>query len=220
MRADVTELCTRFPGSRYSVQALNEAIYWISTQGLDPLSAPLEKLQAKVVDEAPTNPRLWKDRRSVLWLRSNSIVSLDAVRSLFEAWVKEDPVDPRPYLLLANALSREGTSDEEAGRLIDRSLDLYYTPRAFVADKHLRDLAYRVRARLRLRNGDAEGALADIEMARADGQGRSAETLEIEAAIWKSIGHLRRAEEILVDAYRMGSATAEELLTQIIHGTC
>ena len=139
-------------------------------------------------------------------------MSLDAMRSLFEAWVEEDPVDPRPYLLLANALSREGTSDEEAGRLIDRSLDLYYTPRAFVADKHLRDLAYRVRARLRLRNGDAEGALADIEMARADGQGRSAETLEIEAAIWKSIGHLRRAEEILVDAYRMGSATAEELL--------
>ena len=208
----LTELCTRFPGSRYSVQALNEAIYWISTQGLDHLSARLEKLQARVVDAAPTNPRLWKDRRSVLWLRSNSIVSLDAMRSLFEAWVEEDPADPHPYFLLANALSREGTSDEEAGRLIDRSLDLYYTPRAFVADKRLRDLAYRVRARLRLRNGDAAGALADIKMARADERGRSAEDLEIEAAIWKSIGHLRRSEEILVDAYRMGSATAEELL--------
>ena len=96
----LTELCTRFPESRYSVQALNEAVYWISTQGLDHLSSPLEKLQVKVVNVVPTNPRLWKDRRSVLWLRSNSRVSPDGMRSLFEAWVEEDPVDPRPYLLL------------------------------------------------------------------------------------------------------------------------
>ena len=49
-------------------------------------------------------------------------------------------------------------------------------------------------------------------MAQADGRGRSTEDLEIEAAVWTSIGHLRRGEEILVDAYRMGSATAEEML--------
>ena len=208
----LTELCTRFPESRYSVQALNEADFWVSTQGLDQMSAGLEKLQAMLVNDAPANPRLWKDRRSVLWLRSNTRVSLEATRRLFAAWVDEDPEDPHPYLLLANALSREGTSDEEAKRLIDRSIELYFTPHAFVSDKRLRDLAFRVRARLRLRNGDAEGALADVKMAQADGRGRSAEDLEIEAAVWTSIGHLRRGEEILVDAYRMGSATAEEML--------
>ena len=208
----LTELCTRFPESRYSVQALNEAMFWIPTQGSDQMNVALEKLQAKVVNDAPANPRLWKDRRSVLWLRNNTRVSLEATRRLFAAWVDEDPEDPHPYLLLAKALSREGTSDEEAERLIDRSLELYYTPHAFVSDKRLRDLAFRVRARLRLRNGDADGALADVKMAQADGRGRSAEDLEIEAAVWKRIGHLRRAEEILVDAYRMGSATAAEML--------
>lgn len=209
---NLTELCTRFPESRYSVQALNEAMFWISTQGLDHLSSPLEMLQATVVSDAPANSRLWKDRQSVVWLTSNTKVSLEATRRLFAAWVDEDPADPHPYLLLANALYREGNSDEEAGPLIDRSLELYYTPQAFVSDKRLRDQAYRIRARLRLRNGDAEGALADVKMAQADGRGRSAEDLEIEAAIWTSVGHLRRAEEILVEAYRMGSAESAQML--------
>ena len=57
-------------------------------------------------------------------------MSLEAARRLFAAWVDEDPADPHPYLLLANALYREGSSDEEAERLIDRSLELYYTPHA------------------------------------------------------------------------------------------
>ena len=209
---NLTELCTRFPESRYSVQALNDAMFWISTQGLDHLSAPLEMLQAKVVSDAPDNSRLWKDRKSVLWLTSNTRVSLEATRRLFAAWVDEDPADPHPYLLLANALYREGNSDEDAERLIDRSLELYYTPQAFVSDKRLRDQAFRIRARLRLRKGDAEGALADVKMAQADGRRRSPEDLEIEAAIWTSVGHLRRGEEILVEAYRMGSATAVEML--------
>ncbi len=209
---NLTELCTRFPESRYSVQALNEAMFWISTQGLDHLNSPLEMLQAKVVSDAPANSRLWKDRKSVLWLTSNTKMSLEATRHLFAEWVDEDPADPHPYLLLANALYREGNSDEEAERLIDRSLELYYTPQAFVSDKRLRDQAFRIRARLRLRNGNAEGALADVKMAQADARGRSTEDLEIEAAIWTNVGHLRRAEEILVEAYRMGSATAAEML--------
>ena len=208
----LTELCTRYPESRYSVQALNEAIFWISTQGSDQMNVALEKLQAKVVNDTPASPRLWRDRRSLHWLTSNTRVSLEATRRLFAAWVDEDPADPYPYLLLANALYRERNSDEEAERLIDRSLELYYTPQAFVTGQGLRDQAFRVRARLRLRNGDAEGSLADVKMAQADGRGRSAEDLEIEAAVWKSIGHLRRSEEILVDAYRMGSATSAEML--------
>ena len=115
---NLTELCTRFPESRYSVQALNEAMFWISTQGLDHLSSPLEMLQAKVVSDAPANSRLWKDRKSVFWLASNTRLSLESTRRLFAAWVDEDPADPHPYLLLANELYREGNSDEEAKRLI------------------------------------------------------------------------------------------------------
>ena len=34
----------------------------------------------------------------------------------------------------------------------------------------------------------------------------------IEAAVWKRIGHLRRAKETLVDAYRIRFATSAEML--------
>lgn len=208
----LTQLCTRFPDSGFAVQALNDAALRVSTQALDHLKAPLEKLQAKVMSEAPTNPRLWQDRRTVLWLWSHPRINLDSIRSLFEAWVNEDPADPYPYLLLANALSKDSASNEEAERLIDRSIELYFTPRAYVSNKRMRELAFRVRSQLRLRKGDLAGALADIRMAQEANHGGSVEDLEVEAAIWQETGHLRRAEEILVDAYRKGSAAAEESL--------
>ena len=208
----LTELCTRFPESRYSVQALNEAIFWTTTQGLDHLESPLENLQAKVVNEAPANPQLWRDRRAVIWLWSHPGVTLKSLRSLFEAWVEQDPADPRPHLLLANALSKDRASKADAEQLINRSLELFYKPRPFDSSQSLRGRAFRIRSQLRLGKGNVPGALADIKMAQELNRGQSTEDLEVEAAIWKNMGHLRRAEEILTEAYRKGSAVAAERL--------
>ena len=206
----LTELCARFPDSGFAVRALNDAEFRISTEALEHLKPRLEQLQAKVVSEAPNNPRLWQDRRTVLWLWNHPRINLVAMRGLFEAWVKEAPADPYPHLLLANALFKGGASGEEAERLIDRSIELYFMPLSYVSDKRLRELAFRVRSQLRLRKGDVAGALADIKMAQESNHRGSVEDLEIKAAIWRRIGHLRTAEEILVDAYRKGSAKAEE----------
>ena len=208
----LAELCTRFPDSGYSVKALNEADYQIFSKNLDHLRPRLKALAAKVVNEAPTNPHLREERSKALaWVWHTPGVSLGAVRRLFKAWVEEDPADPHPYFLLANALFKEDTSYEEAERLLNRSLELFYQPRPFDLRKYLRGRAFRIRSQLRLKKGNIAEALADIKMAQEYALVQWTEDLEIEAEIWRDIGYFDQAEEVLLKAYRKGSLVAEEL---------
>ena len=207
----LAELCTRFPNSRYSVKALDEADGQIFSKNLDHLRPRLEALKAKVVNEAPTNPHLREGLNALAWVWRAPGVSLGSVRRLFEAWVEEDPADPHPYFLLANALLKKDTSYEEAERLLNRSLELFYQPRPFDLHKYLRGLAFRLRSQLRLKKGNIAEALADIKMAQEYALVQWTEDLEIEAEIWRGIGYFDQAEEVLLKAYRKGSLVAEEL---------
>ena len=210
----LAELCTRFPDSGYAVKALHEADYQIFSKNLDHLGPRLEALKAKVVSEAPTNPQLRETMMNVLvlgWVLKPPGMSLVAVRRLFEAWVEEDPADPHPYFLLANALLKEDTSYEEAERLLNRSLELFYQPRPHDVVKYQRGLAFRLRSQLRLKKGAIAEALADIKMAQEYALVHWTEDLEIEAEIWRGIGYFDQAEEVLLKAYRKGSLVAEEL---------
>ena len=208
----LTELIARFPESAYSVKALNEAGYQIFSKNLDHLTPRMDALTAKVVNEAPQNPQLRQETNAILWVVYTPGMAVGGVRNLCEGWIEEDPADPYPYFLLANALLKEKTSYEEAERLIDRSLELFYQPRSADAGiKHLRGLAFRVRSQLRLGRGAVSEALADIKMAQEYALAQSAEDFEVEAEIWRGIGYLDKAEEILLEAYRKGSLKAEEL---------
>ena len=207
----LTQLCTRFPDSRYAVDALNEADYQIFSRNLDHLRPRLEALTVMVVNEAPTNPQLREERNALGWILRSKGISLDAMRSLFEAWVEEDAADPHPYLLLANALFEKKTSYQEAERLLDRSLELFHEPRPVDGLRNYpRCLAFRLRSQLRLHRGSIAEALADIKMAQEYAPVQWTEDLEIEAQIWRSIAYFRRSEEILLDAYRRGSLVAKE----------
>ena len=207
----LTQLCTRFPDSRYAVEALNDADYQIFSGNLDHLRPRLEALTVKVVNEAPTNPQLREESNALGWILRSKGISLDAMRRLFEAWVEEDAADPHPYLLLANALFKEKTSFQEAERLLNRSLRLFHQPRPVDGFRNYpRCLAFRLRSQLRLHRGSIAEALADIKMAQEYALDQWTEDLEIEAQIWRSIGHFHQAEQILLHAYRKGSLVAEE----------
>lgn len=209
----LTELCTRFPDSRYSVKALDEADYQIFSKNLDHLTPRLEALKVEVVNEAPTNPHLREKHNAYIgWILPSTGVRVGAVRRLFETWVEDDAADPHPYLLLANRLFKENTSHQEAERLLDRSLELFHQPRPFdLLRNYPRCLAFRLRSQLRLKRGAVADALADIKMAQEYALEPWTEDLEIEAEIWRSIGYFGQAEEVLLEAYRKGSLVAEEL---------
>ena len=208
----LTQLCTRFPDSSYSVKALNEADYQIFSKNLDHLAPRLEALKVEVVNEAPTNPHLREEQNALGWILPSAGVSLAAVHRLFEAWVEENAADPHPYLLLANGLFKESTSYQEAERLLNRSLELFHQPRPIDQLRNYpRCIAFRLRSQLRLKRGAAADALADIKMAQEYALYQWTEDLEIEAEIWRSIGYFDQAEEILLKAYRKGSPVAEGL---------
>ena len=204
-------LCTRFPDSPYSVKAFNEADYQIFSKNLDELRPRLETLKARVVNESPTNPQLQQEVNAVGWVVHTQGVRLGAVRNLFESWVEGDPANAYPYFLLANALLKEEASYEEAERLINKSFKLFHQPRPLDPREYLMGMAFRTRSQLRLKRGDVAGALGDIKMAQEYALVHWTEDLETEAEIWKGIGYLNKAEEILLGAYRKGSLTAEEL---------
>ena len=208
----LTRLCTRFPDSQYSVKALHEADYQTFSKNLDHLSPRLEALKVRVMNEAPTNPHLREERNALSWILPAAGVKPGAVRSLFQAWVEEDPADPHPYFLLANALFQEGSLNQDAERLLDRSLELFHQPRPIDGLRNYpRCLAFRLRSQIRLERGAIADALADIKMAQEYALEQWTEDLEIEAEIWRSIGYFDQAEEILLKAYRKGSLVSEEL---------
>ena len=210
----MSELCDRFPGSPYTVSALNRADLQVFSKNLDHLRPRVDALIVTLINKAPKNPGLKQEPNALAWIWRLPGVDLDAVRTLHEAWTGQDPTDPHPYYLLADALLKEKTSYEEAEELINKALDLFYQQRAFDSRKYLLCLAFRVRAHLRLRRDALPDALADLRMAREYSIARWTKDLETEAGIWRDIGHFDKAEATLLEAYRQGSLTAERLFQE------
>ncbi len=210
------QLCEQYPNSPDTIRALYSSSYEMFKKGLLPvLKDKWMELVARAVNSAPENPAL----RTPLYgvgLCSAKGIALPSVERLFAAWTQDADESPYPYMLLGQALARDGTRLDRAEELVSRGLELFFTARPFdVTVGGFVGSAFRLRSDLRARRGDLAGALADIRAAQGLAVSGDPTDIEKEAEIWLLAGRPAKAEEIALDAYRQGSLEAERFVKNL-----
>jgi thiol-disulfide isomerase/thioredoxin len=211
------ELCDRFPESEVT-PSLGLYLATASVVTHPELASELDRLIVQVATRAPEN----KGLRHLLTMISTTprLVPLPAMREIATRWMRDDPAAMHPHYLLAAALSNPTASSgqqAEAEALAGRAIELSLRPHPFESTEYrLYARAFALRSRLRAARGDLAGALADARMAQLVAQDKvGADDLSVEAELWRRLGYGNKAEDLAIDAYRLGSPNAEALLKEI-----
>jgi thiol-disulfide isomerase/thioredoxin len=208
------ELCDRFPESELT-PSLGLYRGYAAASSEPEFRPELDRLVEQVAVRAPAN----KGLRNLFTMVSTTprLVPPQTLREIATRWMRDDPAIMHPYYLLATALAGPSASPEqqaEAEATVNRAIDLSLRARPFETTEYrLYQRAYELRSRLRAARGDLAGALADARMAQAVAVDKvGADAMGAEADLWRRLGFGNRAEDLAIEAYRLGSLTVEALL--------
>jgi len=208
-------LCQRYPNSPYATIALDDANYQVFSHSWEDLKPEVSRLIAYVANNAPENPGFHQAgvNNYVSYLRKSPGIALESLRRLCHSWIAAAPDSPGPYLVLADALSKNAAARVEAQALVSKAIELSYQPGPGnpLVESH-RSQAYHLRAQLREKDGDVIGALTDAKMAQAIAPKGDTADLDLEAELWGRLGRPDRVESTAIEAYRRGSLAAEKIL--------
>lgn len=212
----LTRLCHSYSNSPYAVMALHDAAYLTFSRGWKEYDQQLVDLRAKVANTSPQNSELWNDEsNAVFYLHRNSGVTAENLKRICALWMEALPTSYGPYLVLALTMADAGTDPGAAEDLASKAIEHSYLPTPNSSRATHRGLAYRTRSKLRVRKGDLNGALADTRMAQAFARKGDTDDLDAEADLWLKIGYPSRAEDLALEACRMGSLAAEGFVKKL-----
>jgi peroxiredoxin/tetratricopeptide (TPR) repeat protein len=211
-----------FPDSEDTAWALREYDYHAFSkqfQGEGP--EEINRLKLELLRKDPTSKTL-RDY-ILLWNAYEKDPPLDIVRRGFEAWIKDEPDNPKPYYTLAMVLMKKNEDLNEAASLITRALDrliagklrLFGDNTGSMTERSLPD-HYATAAAIHENLGDFSAALAEIKAAHTLSKEENRPDLFMhEASLWRSLGYFRRAQELLLEARRRGAKNADGELREI-----
>lgn len=212
-----------YPDREDTVWALHEydnQVYYKQLQGEGP-----EEVNRLKLELLQKNPRSKNLRDYILqWFsyEKGAPLDLDLVRGGCEAWIKDEPENPKPYCTLATAFLKNNSDMNEAAELIAKALDRLITGklRLFgdttgrLTESYLLD-SYVAAAVIHEKLRDFSAALAEIKTAQALSKKNRPDLFLREASIWRSLGYFNKAEKSLLEARRRGARNADEELREI-----
>jgi len=147
---------------------------------------------------------------------------LDIVRPGFEAWIKDEPDNPKPYYTLAMVLLEKNEDLNEAAGLIVKALDRLVAGKLRLSEDitgRLTELSlpdyYATAAAIHEKLGDFSAAFAEIKAAQTLSKEPRPDLFMREASVWRSLGYFSKAEKSLLEASRRGAKDAEGELREI-----
>jgi len=161
-------------------------------------------------------------RDNVPAFKGDEEVSLETIQSICNSWIDEEPENPMPFYMLADAYAQRGAEPEKALELISRGLKFllqgklrfYQDITGFMTQMYL-PVMYKLRADLHLQMDNISNSLADIKTAQALQKEARPDYFDAEAAVWQKIEYFQRAEKALLEAFRLGSKKAGDSLKGI-----
>lgn len=213
-------LVNDFPKSFYTGYAISSYDYQAFSQGMKGEGPEEVKTMKKRL--FAENPLSWFAREQILSFVSDEDVSLGVIRSVCEPWIEEEPDNPLPYSVLAEAYSEKTGDYQKAIHIMDKAITLLLQGRlrlhndisGFRTQSYL-PRWYQKRAEFHLFMGIWDRALADIKTAQALEKEARPDYFETEGTIWHKLGLYGRAEQAWLEASRLGSKEAENSLREI-----
>jgi peroxiredoxin len=158
----------------------------------------------------------------LLWISYEKDPPLNIVRPGCEAWIKDEPDNPKPYYTLAMVLlGKNGDLNEAAGLmakalggLVAGKLRLFGDISGHMTEAFLPDY-YATAAAIHNKLGDFAAALAEIKAAQTLSKQVRPDLLMREASAWRSLGHFEKAEKSLLEARWHGAKNADGELREI-----
>jgi peroxiredoxin/tetratricopeptide (TPR) repeat protein len=213
-------LLDRYPQSYYTGSAISNYDYQAFSKGIQGEGPEeVKKMKKKLLAE---NPLTRFAREQALNFVGDKDVSLDVIRSVCDPWMEEEPDNPLPYYILAEAYSEKTGEYQKALLLLDKAIALLLRGKfrfhndvsGFRTQRYLPQW-HKKRAEIHIRIGDASRALADIKAAQAFEMEARPEYFETEGNIWQKLGLYDRAQGAWLEALELGSQEAENYLQKI-----
>jgi peroxiredoxin len=220
-REILRKLVDSYPESHYTAWALHDHDYYaFSKQITGEGPAEVKKLGLELFRKNPGSKDLHDLCEQISW---ESNAPLELIRAGCEAWMKDEPDNPRPYYALGYALQKKGGDLKEASSLLGKAQNLLLQGRMKFYGDDIGGSLFQLRmpyyfqtsAEIHEKLGDDATALAETKAAQTLGKEVRPELFLLEASIWRHLGNLRNAVEALLEAQRRGAAKAEEELKAI-----
>jgi peroxiredoxin len=211
-----------YPDRENTVEALREYDYQaFSKQFKEEGPEEVNQLKLELLRKDPKSKNL---RDYILqWFSYEKDAPLDLVRAGCEAWIKDEPDNPKPYCTLVTALLKNNSEMNKAAELIMKALDrlvagklrLFGDVTGRLTENYLLD-SYADAATIHEKLGDFSVAFAEIKAAQTLAKEENRPDLFMrEASIWRNLGYFNKAEKSLLEARRRGAKNADEELREI-----
>jgi thiol-disulfide isomerase/thioredoxin len=146
----------------------------------------------------------------------------DAVQNVAREQLKVEPDNPGPYLAIAHASLAHRRDYPQALAGLRKAISLLlegkyriWSDPAGTLTQHRLEEAYRLCAEIDLAQGAFPDALADVKAAESFERDNDPAGHLLEARIWSALSDWRRAEAVLVEAWRRDPVASEGELHQV-----
>ncbi|MCU1232603.1 MAG: hypothetical protein JWP63_570 [Candidatus Solibacter sp.] len=141
-------------------------------------------------------------------------IPLETVKTICEPWIADEPANPKPYFLLAQAY-QHGEQAKAGLAAIEKALDLFADGQLRLhgdlygkMTERLTPIAYLTAAELARDDGQFARAIAYVKAAENLGAETLAAPYGVEAQIWGKLGRTANQKAALKEAWQRGDSAA------------
>jgi thiol-disulfide isomerase/thioredoxin len=220
-RATLKLLVANHPGSPLVARGFSDYEYQVFSnqwKGAGP-----DEVTALKKTYLAAHPDLYEFRDSLRYIsETDPAFPIESVERGTDAWIKDQPFDPVPYLTRAIAYHKHNVKIAEASKFIEKGLNLvtegYLRPYEDIEgqlDSLITPYAFREAAEIYLANGETSKALGAIRASQAADRTGRPDAWLTEGKIWRTVAYNAMAVKSYEEAYRRGSKDAEQPLREL-----
>lgn len=215
-REVLKKMIERAPASELTTNVLARYLAQISEQQIQGAGPEeIEGLKWGIISSYPNNE--YARWNSGIAIRQGKL-PLAKIEQICQLWMQDEPENPLPYLRLASVYSSQDSNSDKALSLIKQAINYLLRGKLRLYRDYFGQItplelpwAYHTNAELSLKRQDYAGALASVKAAQALGESDH-RLYALEGKIWQELSNYSRAESAYMEAWRLGSKSAEEFL--------
>ncbi|MEO6725838.1 MAG: redoxin domain-containing protein, partial [Blastocatellia bacterium] len=216
----IRQLASKFPSSSFTANAIHEYEDQIAGQAVSiDGRAEVAKLKLELLNANPSGDFA---RWASTVMARDPRAPLDVIEKVSGLWMKAEPENPQPYFNLALSFLNQYQKYDQAVPIIERAVELLLAGKLRLCGdingkqtESLMPESYLISADLRFRKQQYAEALTAANTAEAFARDSDFAAYLLDAKILKAIGKAPEAEAAFIEAWRRGSAEAEERLKDI-----